>query len=136
MKRRFQSWNLESKSRSNSENFFEVLLQKMLFTEIPNEIRVCTWCKQPFEPTSENFNACKYGRHKLMTVCRNCQKHDSKLRAKYRRMYDDPEVCACGFQGRLEIDHDHTTYPYAFINYKCRSCNLKARDPYVRGPSS
>ena len=110
-------------------------LKKMLFDEeIPDEIRTCTWCAQAFLPTRENFNTCKHGRFGLMTVCRTCQKHDAKLRARYRQIYDDPQVCDCGYEGKLEVDHEHR-HAYAFVSYKCRSCNIKAREPYFRGPT-
>ena len=107
----------------------------LLFADtLPDEIRVCTWCCQAFEPTSENFYGCKHGRHGLMTVCKTCQQDDSKRRQRYRKIYTKPDTCACGFQGFLEVDHDHKYPPYAFRSYKCRSCNLKAREKYVIGP--
>ena len=54
-------------------------------------------------------------------------KHIATLRAKYRQAYDDPLVCACGYERQLEVDHDHKNYPYAVNSYKCRSCNSEAR---------
>ncbi len=66
-----------------------------------------------------------------MTICKGCQRHDLKLRKQYREANEDPEKCACGLEGKLEVDHDLSEYPYAFINYKGRSCNLKSREPYL-----
>ena len=101
---------------------------------LPAEVRHCTWCSEPFDPTSENFSNCKTGRWGLMTVCRSCAAQDAKLRHYYRAAHAEPDACACGFLGRLEVDHEHREYPYAFRSYKCRSCNLRARDPWRRGP--
>ena len=108
----------------------------LLFDEasLPEEVRHCTWCSEPFPPTRENFGRCKTGRWGLMTVCKSCQAHDAKLRRRYREAHEEPDACACGFLGRLEVDHEHREYPYAFRRYLCRSCNLRARDPWVRGP--
>ena len=103
---------------------------------LPDNVRHCTWCKEPFEPTRENFGRCKTGRHGLMTVCKHCQAHDAKLRRRYREEFDEPLACACGFQGPLEIDHEHTDYPFPFRAWRCRSCNLRAREPWVRGPAA
>ncbi len=103
---------------------------------LPDEVRHCTWCQEPFAPTSENFGRCKTGRWGLLTVCKNCASQDSKLRRLYREEHEEPEVCACGFAGRLEVDHDHTRYPYNFRSYNCRSCNLRAREPWLRGPAA
>ena len=85
----------------------------MLFETLPAEIRVCTWCCQPFEPTRDNFNFCKFGRHQLLTVCKNCQSHDAKILRRYRKLHPKPLACACGGTD-MQIDHDHSDYPYAF----------------------
>ena len=71
-----------------------------------------------------------------MTVCKHCQAQDSKLRRRYRDEFDEPFACACGYDGKLEIDHEHQEYPYPFRAWRFRSCNLKAREPWVRGPAA
>ena len=71
-----------------------------------------------------------------MTVCRICVAHDSKLRRRCRGEHEEPQACACGAPGPLEVDHDHVRYPYAFRQWLCRSCNLKAREPWLRGPAA
>ena len=103
---------------------------------LPDSVRHCTWCKEPFEATRENFGRCKTGRHGLMTVCKHCQAQDSKLRRRYRDEFDEPLACACGYDGKLEIDHEHQEYPYPFRAWRCHSCNLKAREPWGRGPAA
>ena len=105
-------------------------------SDLPDELRFCTWCQQGLEPTSAKFHRCKHGRHGLMTVCKTCQAHDARVRYKHRWENEEPEACACGAPGPLEVDHDHTDYPYAFRAYVYRSCNLKAREPWVCGPST
>ena len=81
----------------------------LLFDEasLPEEVRHCTWCSEPFPPTRENFGPCKTGRWGLMTVCKTCQARDAKLRRRYREAHEEPDACACGFLGRLEVDHEH-----------------------------
>ncbi len=107
----------------------------LLFTDLPAEVRHCTWCQEPFAPTQEHFGRCKTGRWGLMTICKNCARHDAKLRRMYREE-QKPAACACGFEGPLEVDHEHQTYPYVFRSWKCRSCNLRAREPWLRGPAA
>ena len=108
----------------------------LLFEDLPSEVRHCTWCSEPFPPTRENFSACKTGRWGLMTVCKSCQAHDARIRRQYREEHAEPAACPCGAEGPLEIDHEHRDYPYAFRAYLCRSCNLKAREPWKRGPAA
>ena len=108
----------------------------LLFADLPDEVRHCTWCCEPYAPTSDFFWRCKTGRWQLMTVCKNCARHDARLRRQYRWEHEKPQACTCGFKGKLEVDHDHVRYPYAFRSYKCRSCNLKAREPWLRGPAA
>ena len=71
-----------------------------------------------------------------MTVCKACVAHDNIVRRRYRAEFDEPLACACGYEGKLEIDHCHRDYPYAFRAWRCRSCNLRAREPWVRGPAA
>ena len=111
-------------------------MRKMLLfdQDLPEEVRHCTWCSEPFEPTRENFGRCKTGRWGLMTVCKACQIHDARIRRRYREAHAAPNACACGYEGKLEIDHEHQDYPFPFRSWRCRSCNLKAREPWKRGP--
>ena len=69
-----------------------------------------------------------------MTVCKTCQSYDAKVRRRHRLENEEPDNCACGAPGPLEIDHDHVYFPYVFRAYVCRSCNLRAREKYVIGP--
>ena len=87
---------------------------------LPDQVRHCTWCCEPFEPTSANFGRCRTGRHGLMTVCKHCRAHDAKLRRRYRDEFDEPLACACGYEGKLEVDHSHTDYPFPFRAWRCR----------------
>ena len=107
----------------------------LLFEDLPDIVRHCAWCQEPFRADTDNFGRCKTGRWGLMTVCKPCAAHDARLRRQYRMRNAEPTACACGAEGPLEVDHSHQ-YPYAFRSWKCRSCNLKALEPWLRGPAS
>ena len=100
-------------------------------------LRWCCYCQQPLPATPEFFAAHKFGRHGLATTCRSCANADRTLRRKYERQHPKPVACPrCHGKGQLQVDHEHREYPYAFRSWLCRSCNLRAREPYRAGPRS
>ena len=95
-------------------------------------LRWCGYCLQPWPATSTYFARHKYGRGGWAATCRWCANEDRALRYRLRRANpkDEGQLCECG-ELATQLDHSHETMH--FIAWKCRSCNLRGRRPYIIG---
>ena len=101
-----------------------------IFNETVPDLRFCGWCHGALPATLEHFAPHRLGRYGLQSICRGCQKQDAALRRRLKKENPRPELCPCG-KGATDLEHDHETK--MFRGYTCRSCNLRARRPYLSG---